>query len=121
MAETGYISVLVAFVLSIYIVFASVYGAKSGRRDFVDSARNAALAIFFLLLIAILALLHSLVNLDFSLKYVAMNTSTDLPVIYRMTSLWAGQAAPMSRRHSAAELVEILAQESRAALEALGG
>ena len=95
MAETGYISVLVAFVLSIYIVFASVYGAKSGRRDFVDSARNAALAIFFLLLIAILALLHSLVNLDFSIKYVAMNTSTDLPVIFRMTSLWAGQAGSL--------------------------
>ncbi|MCL4244566.1 MAG: cytochrome c biogenesis protein CcsA, partial [Candidatus Dadabacteria bacterium] len=95
MAETGYISVLVAFVLSIYVVFASVYGAKSGRRDFTDSARNAALAIFFLLLIATLALLHSLVNLDFSLKYVAMNTSTDLPVVFRLTSLWAGQAGSL--------------------------
>ena len=38
----------------------------------------------------------------------------------RFMSLWAGQAAPMSRRHPAADLVEILAEESRAALERLG-
>jgi nitronate monooxygenase len=37
----------------------------------------------------------------------------------RFMSLWAGQAAPMSRRHPAAELVEILVEESRGALEGL--
>ncbi len=37
----------------------------------------------------------------------------------RFMSLWAGQAAPMSRRHPAAELVEILVQESRAVLARL--
>lgn len=95
MAETGYVSILVSFILSIYVVLASVYGAKSGRRDFIDSARNAALAIFFLLLIATLALVYSLVNLDFSLKYVAMNTSTDLDMIFRVTSLWAGQSGSL--------------------------
>ena len=95
MAETGYVSILVSFILSIYVVLASVYGAKSGRRDFIDSARNAALAIFFLLLIATLALVYSLVNLDFSLKYVAMNTSTDLDTIFRITSLWAGQSGSL--------------------------
>jgi len=95
MAETGYVSILVSFILSIYVVLASVYGAKSGRRDFIDSARNAALAIFFLLLIATLALVYSLVNLDFSLKYVAMNTSTDLGTIFRITSLWAGQSGSL--------------------------
>jgi nitronate monooxygenase len=38
----------------------------------------------------------------------------------RFMSLWAGQASPMSRRHPAAELVEILVLESRGALEGLG-
>lgn len=37
----------------------------------------------------------------------------------RFMSLWAGQAAPMSRRHPAAELIRILAKESRGALEGL--
>ena len=95
MVETGRISVILAFAISVYVVFASVYGARSGKSDFVMSARNGVYAVFFLLLIATIALLHSLVNLDFSLKYVALNTSTDLPVVYRFTSLWAGQAGSL--------------------------
>ncbi len=95
MAETGQISIFLAFLISIYVAFASVYGAKTYNRDFVRSAENGSIAIFFLLLIAILSLVYSLVNLDFSLKYVALNTSTDLPVIYRITSLWAGQAGSL--------------------------
>lgn len=95
MVETGKISVILAFAISIYVVFASVYGARSGKSDFVKSARNGVYAVFFLLLIATAALLHALVNLDFSLKYVALNTSKDLHVIYRITSLWAGQAGSL--------------------------
>lgn len=38
----------------------------------------------------------------------------------RFMSLWAGQAAPMSRRLPAGELVEILVEESRGVLEGLG-
>ncbi|MEQ9618848.1 MAG: heme lyase CcmF/NrfE family subunit [Deltaproteobacteria bacterium] len=95
MVETGKISILLAFAISIYVVLASVYGAKTNRRDFVKSARNGTVAVFILLFIAIISLLHSLINLDFSLKYVALNTSTDLPVIYRITSLWAGQAGSL--------------------------
>lgn len=38
----------------------------------------------------------------------------------RFMSLWAGQAAPMSRRRPAGELVEILTQESRGVLEGMG-
>lgn len=37
----------------------------------------------------------------------------------RFMSLWAGQAAPMSRRHPAGELIRILVQESRAVLARL--
>ena len=95
MVETGKLAILLAFAISIYIVLVSVYGARTGKRDFVKSAENGAVAVFILLFIAVISLLHSLINLDFSLKYVALNTSTDLPVIYRITSLWAGQAGSL--------------------------
>ncbi|MEM7009686.1 MAG: heme lyase CcmF/NrfE family subunit [Thermodesulfobacteriota bacterium] len=95
MVETGSISILLSFVISIYILFASIYGVKSRKWDFVRSAENAAIAVFVLLLIATIALVHSLINLDFNLKYVALNTSTDLATIYRFTSLWAGQAGSL--------------------------
>ena len=95
MAETGSISIFLAFVISIYVLIASIYGVKTRNRGFVKSAENGAIGVCFLLIIATIALLHSLVNLDFSLKYVALNTSTDLATIYRFTSLWAGQAGSL--------------------------
>ncbi|MFQ5788531.1 MAG: heme lyase CcmF/NrfE family subunit, partial [Thermodesulfobacteriota bacterium] len=95
MYETGSISVFLAFVISVYIVIASFVGAKTQKRDLIHSAENGALAVAILLIIATVSLLHALVNLDFSLKYVALNTSSDLPIIYRMTALWAGQAGSL--------------------------
>ncbi len=92
MVETGNISIFLALLISIYVLVASIYGVKTRKWDFVKSAENGALAVCALLIIATIALLHSLINLDFSLKYVALNTSTDLATIYRFTSLWAGQA-----------------------------
>ncbi|MCK5392501.1 MAG: heme lyase CcmF/NrfE family subunit, partial [Deltaproteobacteria bacterium] len=95
MVETGNISIFLALIISTYVLVASIYGVKTRKWDFVRSAENGALAVCFLLIIATLALVYSLLNLDFSLKYVALNTSTDLATIYRFTSLWAGQAGSL--------------------------
>jgi len=95
MIGTGSISIFLAFAVSIYAIIASVVGARYRKRDLVRSGEHGALAVCFLLIIATVSLLHSLLNLDFSLKYVAMNTSTDLLPIYRITSLWAGQAGSL--------------------------
>lgn len=95
MVETGNISTFLAFVLSVYVVIASVIGAKTKRSDLVKSAENGSLAVCFLLIVASISLIHALLNLDFSLKYVALNASSDLPTIYRITALWAGQAGSL--------------------------
>ncbi len=95
MSETGSISIFLAFIISIYTVIASIVGAKTQKRDLIRSAENGALAVTLLLIIATVSLIHALVNLDFSLKYVALNTSSDLPIIYRITALWAGQAGSL--------------------------
>jgi len=95
MSETGTISILLAFAVCVYGAVASIVGAKTKNRDLIRSSENTAIAICVLLLIATVSLIHGLVNLDFSLKYVALNTSTDLPMIYRFTALWAGQAGSL--------------------------
>lgn len=95
MAETGNISIFLSFVISIYAIIASVVGVKTRNRTLIHSASNGAIAIFALLIIATISLLVSLINLDFSLKFVALNTSTDLSPIYRFTALWAGQSGSL--------------------------
>ena len=95
MYQIGNVCIYFAFFLSLYTVAASIIGAKYKNRDFIQSGRNSAISIFILLIIVSLSLVYELVNTNFNLRYVALNTSTDLPTIYRFTALWAGQAGSL--------------------------
>jgi cytochrome c-type biogenesis protein CcmF len=55
------------------------------------SVRNAFAAGFVAALVAIAALEYGLVTDDYSLSVVVQHTSRNLPLIYKMTSLWASQ------------------------------
>ena len=50
--------------------------------------------------ICVALLLYMLVSADFSVVYVAEHVNLQLPVFYRLTSLWAGQAAGLSTAES---------------------
>jgi len=95
MAEIGNISVFFAFFLAFYVIISSFLAGKYRNEKLFRSSENAILSIAILLIIAAVCLLHELLTLNFNLKYVALNTSTDLPVVYRITSLWAGQAGSL--------------------------
>ncbi len=95
MSDLGSVSVLLSFFIAIYGLGASVFAARSGSLPFAKSGANALLSVAFLLCVAVVCLLYELVTLDFSIRYVALNTSTDLPTIYRITALWAGQAGSL--------------------------
>lgn len=95
MSEIGSISILLSFFISIYSLVFSLIGVRKRNRNYILSAENGLIAIFILLLFAGGSLIYELVTLNFSIKYVALNTSTDLPLIYRVSSLWAGQAGSL--------------------------
>jgi len=95
MVDVGSICVFLAFVISVYTLIASIIGGKTRRPELIKSAENGALAVCFLLTIASASLVHALLTRDFSLKYVASNTSRDLSTIYTITAFWAGQAGSL--------------------------
>ena len=95
MSDLGSIAILLSFFITIYSLIACAVAAKTGSRAFAQSGGNGLVSVAFLLLVAVFCLVYELVTLDFSLRYVALNTSTDLPVIYRVTALWAGQAGSL--------------------------
>ncbi len=95
MSDTGSIAILLSFFITIYSLVVCAFAAKTGSRVFARSGGNGLVSVAFLLLVAVGCLVYELVTLDFSLRYVALNTSTDLPVIYRVTALWAGQAGSL--------------------------
>jgi len=70
LAEIGLISLLIAFLFSLYATIVSAYGGWRARTDWVESARNAALLVFPLLTIPVLVIVYSLYKFDFSRAYV---------------------------------------------------
>jgi len=77
-----------ALCVTLYAVAASVAGARAGREDWLASSRNAVLAHFCLVTLAIFLLEYALITSDFSLRYV-VNTSTRGSLTrYKIAGLW---------------------------------
>ena len=84
----GYASLLLALALAGWGTVAPLLGARTGRPAFFASARAAIVGQFALVTTAALSLIAALVATDFSLSYVAQNTTRATPVYYRITALW---------------------------------
>ena len=88
------ISTLGGFVLffalgiTLYAIAASLVGVKAGREDWLASSRNAVLAHFCLVTVAIFLLEYALITSDFSLRYVANNSTRNSLVQYKIAGLW---------------------------------
>jgi len=86
--EIGMAATALAFVLALICVAFAIAGSLARRPAFVNVARQALLANLALVTIAAATIVWSFVQNDFSVAYVAQNSNTRLPVIYRLTALW---------------------------------
>ncbi len=87
-ATLGHSCILLALVLAIWGIAAPILHARTGIRGFHASARYAIAGQFVLVTTAAGALIYALVATDFSIRYVALNTTLNTPVYYRVTGLW---------------------------------
>ncbi len=87
-ATIGYNSLLLALALAAWGIVAPVLGARTGREAFFASVRGAIVGQFMCVTVASLTLIYALVTTDFSIKYVALNTTRATPIYYRVTGLW---------------------------------
>src|ERR1700719_4473087 len=91
MPELGKLALAIALILAVYSIVANIYGVRRAAPDFVVSARHALWSMCAMVTIAVVALWTGLLRSDFSLEYVAAYSSTTLPTVYKVTSLWGGQ------------------------------
>ncbi len=91
MTGIGFYSVFIALFLSAYAGLTAFCGIKAQRGDMIASAENAATAVFGFLSLAGGAMIYALATRDFQIEYVAQYTSRTLPMIYTLTSFYAGQ------------------------------
>ncbi len=95
MASIGSWAIGLSLVVSLYGAIAALIGARQRSPGFVESARNALLAVAALVSLASLVLLYSLITHDFQISYVYQYTSTHLPLLYRISAFWAGKAGSL--------------------------
>jgi cytochrome c-type biogenesis protein CcmF len=86
--ELGYGATVAALAIALWGGAASATGARTGRIPLVRSGERAAIGVFVLITIAIALMLYAFLTFDFSVRYVAFNTSRGTPFYYRITALW---------------------------------
>jgi len=91
MTHLGALALHLAFILAIYAVVTSLWGASRSRRNWIASGVQAAYAVFLCVTVAVIALLHALITKDFNVEYVSSYSSSTLPLQYTIAALWGGQ------------------------------
>jgi cytochrome c-type biogenesis protein CcmF len=94
-ANLGYGTLIITFLVSIYGAGAAYYGARRNSPSWVDSARNAMLLTFPLLTITAISIVYLLVNAHYEFPFVDEVISNSMPISLRITALWGGQAGSL--------------------------
>jgi cytochrome c-type biogenesis protein CcmF len=87
-ATLGHIAIVLALFAAVCGIVSPILAARTQQERYLDVARYAIFGQFALVTLAAAALIYGLVATDFSIKYVAANTTRATPVYYRVTGLW---------------------------------
>ena len=93
--EAGQIALALAFAVSLYAAFASILGVARRSSELLVSGRLGIYSVPVLLLVATSALVYAFVTSDFSVRYVAENSSLSMPRAYTWVAFYAGNAGSM--------------------------
>src|SRR5688572_17051029 len=88
LGEIGQVTLILALLVSLLQAALPLAGAQRGIGGWMAVARPAAYAQLALVAFAFVILSHGFVTQDFSLRYVAENSNSLLPLMYRYTAVW---------------------------------
>jgi cytochrome c-type biogenesis protein CcmF len=88
--ELGHLALILACVVSLVLGVLPLIGAQRQREDWIALARPGAQAVAVLVLASFAALSWAFLHDDFSVLYVAQNSNSLLPSMYRFGAVWGG-------------------------------
>ena len=86
--EIGHFALILALVFALLQVALPTLGLIKGNFALIQLSRPMLWMQFFWLLVSFAILMNAFVIDDFSVKYVASNSNTDLPSIFKMSAVW---------------------------------
>src|SRR5690349_18233270 len=90
-AQIGQFALALAFVVTAYSIIASLLGIRLKNDNLIASGRNACLGAFVCITTAIICLGYLFAVSDFSIRYIASHSNRDLPIYFKISSVWGGQ------------------------------
>ncbi|HWT23139.1 MAG TPA: heme lyase CcmF/NrfE family subunit [Solirubrobacteraceae bacterium] len=91
MPTAGRACLIIALAICFYGIAASLYGARTGRREVIASGRRSVYALAGVLVVAFAVLEAAFARTDLSFALVASHSSTTTPLFYRLTAVWSSQ------------------------------
>ncbi len=89
MVLLGNFALSLALGLAVYGALASVFGRRRGHSRLLDSGRTTAYSMLAVVAGANITMLAAIVGNDFSVRYVAENSSRVTPTFFKVLSLWS--------------------------------
>ncbi len=86
--EIGNFSLIIALAVALFLATVPLYGAQKNNLQLMQFSRYAVVAQFFFVLVSFLALVYSFAIDDFSVRYIATNSNSALPMIYKISAVW---------------------------------
>ena len=94
-ANFGFGVLFITFLVTLYSVFAAIYGDRMKIPAMVESARRAMLLTWPLLTLTAGVLIYLLINNHYEVQFVYEVTSRSMPTYLKVTSWWGGQAGSL--------------------------
>ena len=88
--ELGNLALALALAVAVVLSVVPLAGALRGNHAWMAVAHPASMVMLLLLMLAYACLSWAFVAHDFSVLYVAGNSHTELPLVYRLTAVWGG-------------------------------
>ncbi|MDH5517227.1 MAG: heme lyase CcmF/NrfE family subunit [Gammaproteobacteria bacterium] len=86
--EIGHFALILALCMAFFQAVVPLWGAANNKLNLMAVAKTAAQGQFFFMTISFAVLVYSFIVSDFSVAYVANNSNTDLPLLYRISAVW---------------------------------
>ena len=86
--ELGHFALILALVMALVQSVFPLVGASKGINSWIALAKPIARLQLFFMLLAFAALVYAFIVHDFSVMYVASNSNTALPLLFRISAVW---------------------------------
>lgn len=89
-AELGLFALILASCLALLQGVVPLVGSYSGRLSWMAAGKSLAIGQFIFALLSFVCLVAGFLTDDFTIKYVANNSNSLLPAVYKFTATWGG-------------------------------